>query len=551
MDEFDVIVVGGGLAGICAAERAVRSGAKTALVTKGWLGGIGVRGSGASGCGTTEAGVPAFFRLLEESFDADDFRDKIINAGLGVVDRDMVSFFVEEFVKMESEAEEIMGYYRQPGPFSLGVPLVHAHLDAVRRHAKIYSQATAAQVLVRDNLCHGVLCVDESSGETFPLYGKAVILAAGGYAGLFSVNVHPECVSGDGYALGLKAGAEAINLGFMQIFTMTTGPTRNLIHFPDEEHLSKVYNAGGAEFLADYLPAGISLSECIRENTLHAPFSVRDKASRYLAIGIVEEIKAGRATPSGGIYVDLRDCNSFRNTRQDHFFRYRGIDASVNPVEVSMGFQCSNGGLRINRRMETTVAGLFAAGENAGGLHGADRLGGNMLAGCIITGRIAGEQAAEYARNRLHVERLACEPKELTAARPDLAKEYSPLIMKIRQSAWENLLVIKSKSSINRFNALTDDICEEARRITGDTAAVPVEVENLLILAKALAKTALERKESRGGFYREDYPNPAQERPEAHAITLSEAGEVVLHKKVLDPQWNPDSKNVLDKERWG
>ena len=80
-----------------------------------------------------------------------------------------------------------------------------------------------------------------------------------------------------------------------------------------------------------------------------------------------------------------RDCPSFRNTRQDHFFRYRGIDASAHPVEISMGFQCCNGGLRINRKMETTVAGLFAAGENAGGLHGADRLGGNMLAGCIIS----------------------------------------------------------------------------------------------------------------------------------------------------------------------
>ncbi|MHC4680854.1 MAG: FAD-binding protein, partial [Planctomycetota bacterium] len=281
------------------------------------------------------------------------------------------------------------------------------------------------------------------------------------------------------------------------------------------------------------------------------PFSVRDKASRYLAIGIVEEIKAGRATRSGGIYVDLRDCPSFRHTPQDHFFRYRGIDASAHPIEVSMGFQCCNGGLRINKRMETTVAGLFAAGENAGGLHGADRLGGNMLAGCIISGRIAGEQAAGHAQNRACTEHLPYQPKELTAGKPDLAKEYAHLIMEIRQYAWGNLLVIKSKSSINRFQARIDEICEEARRIAGDPTAVPVEVENLLILGKALAETTLERKESRGGFYREDYPVPAQGKPEAHALTLSETGEVALRKEVLDPQWNPDFKNRLDNERWG
>jgi succinate dehydrogenase/fumarate reductase flavoprotein subunit len=271
----------------------------------------------------------------------------------------------------------------------------------------------------------------------------------------------------------------------------------------------------------------------------------------YLAIGIVGEIKAGRATPSGGIYVDLRDYPSFRDTPQDHFFRYRGIDASSHPIEVSVGFQCCNGGLRINKKMETTVEGLFAAGENASGLHGADRLGGNMLAGCIISGRMAGEQAAEYAQKCACTEHLPYQPMEWITGKPDMARDYAHLIMEIRQSAWDNLLVIKSESSINRFHARIDEICEKARRIAGNPTAVPVEVESLLILGKALAKTALERKESRGGFYREDYPNPAKGRPEAHIITLSEAGEVALYKEVLDPQWNSDFQNSLDKERWG
>ncbi|MHC4201701.1 MAG: FAD-binding protein, partial [Planctomycetota bacterium] len=491
MDRFDVIVVGGGVAGIYAAEHALRAGARTALVSKGRMGEVGVRGSGASGCGATAKGLPAFFRLLEDSFDADCFRDMITNAGLGVVERDMVSFFVEEFVKMAPSAEEIMSCYEQAHSPTLGTPLVHRRLEFVRENAKIHDGTAAAQLLVSDGVCSGVLCVDEGTGQTFPLYAKAVVLAAGGDAGLFSVNVHPECVSGDGYALGLKAGAEAINLEFMQLFTMTTAPTRNLIHFTSEEHLSNIYNGEGDEFLSLYLPEGITREECLRENTLHAPFSVRDRASRYLAIGIVKEIKAGRATPSGGIYVDLRDCPSFSETDQDRFFRSRGIDVAADPVEVTMGFQCCNGGLRVNRRMETTVAGLYAAGENAGGLHGADRLGGNMLAGCMISGRIAGEQAAAYGQRAAAAVELPWRAQRLIAGSPDPAKRYAPLVMKLRQSAWDNLLVIKSEASVNRFRDVLEEVAEEARKESGGPAALPVEMDDLLVLGKVLATATL------------------------------------------------------------
>ena len=551
MNQFDVIVVGGGVAGIYAAEQAVRAGAKTTLVSKGEIGRVGVRGSGASGCGSTYKGIPAFFRLLDESFDGDAFRDQTISAGLGMVEREMVSFFVDEFIKMKSSAEDIMSLYQRPGPWTLGTPLIRAHMDFVTEGAEIHGRTTAARLLVRDNVCSGVLCVDESTGHTFPLYGKSVVLAAGGDAGLFAVNVHPQCVSGDGYALGLRAGAEAINLEFMQIFTMTTAPTRNLIHFFSEEHLADLRNGEGDEFLSNYLPEGISREQCIRENILHAPFSVRDAASRYLAIGIVGEIAAGRATPSGGICVDLRDFDSFMDSTQAEFLRSRGIDASAAPVEITMGFQCCNGGLRVNTKMATTVEGLYAAGENAGGLHGADRLGGNMLAGCMIFGRIAGEQAAGFARKRSAVEQQSFRPVQLIATGIGPAEKYSKLITELRQSAWDNLLVVKSGRSVERFRNRSMEIAEEVRMMAGDPKDVPVEMENLLVVGKALAAATLERTESRGGFYRHDHPDPSPEIPEAHIITLSQDNEIALRREVLDPDWNPDYQNTLDRQRWG
>ena len=169
----------------------------------------------------------------------------------------------------------------------------------------------------------------------------------------------------------------------------------------------------------------------------------------------------------------------------------------------------------------------------------------------MISGRVAGERAGRYAQTRVRVERLPYQPKVLMAKKPDLTEKYARLIMEIRQSAWNNLLLVKSKSSINRFRSRIDEGWEEARSIAGNPAAVPVELEHLLILGRALAKTALERNESRGGFYREDHPVSAQGRPEAHILTLSETGELRLRKEVLDPQWNPSCQNRLDSERWG
>ncbi len=174
-----------------------------------------------------------------------------------------------------------------------------------------------------------------------------------------------------------------------------------------------------------------------------------------------------------------------------------------------------------------------------------------MLAGCIISGKIAGQQATRCAQNRTCIEQLPYQPGELIVAKPNLLKKYDRLIKQIRQSAWENLLVIKSKSSISCFQARIDEIIEEALTIASNPAAVPVELQNLLILSKALAMTTLERKESRGGCYREDYPVPVQGTPEAHILTMSETGEVAIRKEVLDPQWNSDFQNSLDKERWG
>ncbi len=556
-DDYDVVVVGGGLAAVSAAKWAVESGANVALVTRGWLGSIGVRGSGASSCGATEHGAPSFNRLTDCSFDPDEFQQKIINAGLGLISREKVRLFVEEFVKLQPQAKEVASLYNQPGPYTLGTPLIHHYLAQIKDKITTIPHTTVARILVHDGVCGGICCIHEKSGETFSLRAKAVILAAGGSAGLFSTHVHPECVSGDGYVLGLLAGAKLVNLEFMQIFSMTTAPTRNLIHFWKPEFLHSVKNAHGEAFIVNYLPQGISLEQCIQENMLHNPFSVRDEASRYLGIGITKEIQAGRGSPAGGVYIDLRNCPSFIASRQYYFLRYRGIDAVRIPLEVSMGFQCCNGGLVVDNDMATETVGLYAAGENAGGFHGADRLGGNMLSGCVISGKLAGQAAAAYSRKATMLSSIE-EPKIVSLLgnqphiTPDQRGAYQQMIQEIREMAQNQLLLIKSREGLEKTRQKLDDLTVKAVVVAGSPKQLPIELENMLLLSRALWLATTSREESRGGFYREDFPGPnLTTKPKTHIVSLEQSGNIKLANVIADPEWDPDYQNKLTNKRWG
>lgn len=561
--EFDVLVVGGGLAAISAARWALEGGVRVALVTRGWLGSIGVRGSGASSCGTTEYGKPSISRLVGSgSFDPDKFSQMIINAGLGLVSRGKVQLFVDELLKFQPQAKEINNLYHQPGPYTLGTPLIHHYLAQIRDKITIIPNTTVARLFVKDDICGGVLCIDEKSGESFTLQAKAVILAAGGNAGLFSTHVHPECVTGDGYILGLMAGETLTNLEFMQIFSMTTAPNRNLIHFWKPEYLEIIKNAEGEEFVEKYLPPGITLEQCLHENVMHAPFSVRDRASRYLGVSIAKEVQSGRGTPSGGVFVDLRSSPSFMSSRQYRFLKYKGIDAAKAPLEIGMGFQCCNGGLKVDDRMAAATLGLYAAGENAGGFHGADRLGGNMLSGCVISGKLAGQAAASYSKKTTHPAFTQVRQDQLgivsllgtrSQVPPELRNTYHRMIYDIREVAQHHMLLIKNKKGLEQAQKRLDEIEEKAAAAAAGThGQIPIELGNMLLLSRSLLLATSSREESRGGFYREDFPEmDAKAKPKISRISLNQDGKIALTSEVVDPEWDLDFQNTLSDERWG
>jgi fumarate reductase (CoM/CoB) subunit A len=515
--EADVLVVGGGAAAQRAAIEAYRAGARVALAVNGQLGCIGVRGSGAtaSGTATDRRGfwpVAPSGGILETGF------DDIIQLGLGMADPSLTQILVDEAPAARRALERLGVLFRDRRVFGL-VPTLAA---AIRQtDCQLYENTMVTSLLTRDGACEGAVGIREESGQPIAFQSGAVILGTGGAAQLFKHHVHPPGVAGDGYAMGYRAGAELLNLEFLQIFLGTVFPTVNNIANWVWGQDCKVYNAGGQTFLDNYLPAGASLAEAMMQAVQHSPFSTRDSLSRYLFIGLMKEVMAGRGTVRDGIHMDLTSPRVHPPDERDVWLRYRGIEWDREPFEIVVSAMASNGGFRIDRHGETTVPGLYAVGECAAGSHGADRHGGNMMSACQVFGARAGRHAAKQAtgakRPPLPKETLAAAQARIDALKAAHGR-FKPREIReeLQQAAWQDLLVVRTEAGLNRFLQTVATLREEKLpdiSVEGKKELVEaLELQSLLLYGEMLGKAALMRTESRGGHYREDYP----QRDDAH-----------------------------------
>jgi fumarate reductase (CoM/CoB) subunit A len=558
--ECDVLVVGGGVAATSAVMHAMKENADVGLAVKGCFGAVGQRGAGASSCGTTFSGRPRLPGIHEGDFDQEDLLKKIVAAGLGMADRRLARVLLEDSEAIRSTVDEWGVVWERLGPVGLGYPVVSAVESAIRSSPiELFEKTMIVDLLVHDGRCAGAVGLTER-GDIVLFRAPAVVLATGGNAQLYEQNVHPKCVTGDGYAASLRAGATLMNMEFMQIFFCIPYPTRNLFHVWQREELGTTYNREGRRFLADYLPPGITVEECVDENLKHAPFSTRDRASRYLAVAIVKEVQAGRGTDHGGVYLDLPEPRGRRERAQMEFLRYRGIDRTSGPVELTMGHQCSNGGLRIDTDAMTAIPGVFAAGEATTGMHGADRIGGNMLANCLIFGARAGRSAARWAKKHTaskETDHISAQQQERIRSLAARSGSTAPkdLLSELQRSAWNNALAVRSETSLKKL--LYDIDCLETESEKSLLVREPedltcaLELQNLLLVGKAVATAALHRSESRGGHYREDFPERNRSAiPKALLLTQSDNQQIRLSEEVVDPQWQ-ETDSDIGKERWG
>ncbi|MGW2016465.1 fumarate reductase/succinate dehydrogenase flavoprotein subunit [Streptomyces sp. NPDC001927] len=408
---------------------------------------------------------------------------------------------------------------------------------------KVFQECTVTQIL-RDESGRvaGVFCYERETGRFFVLEAPAVVLATGGIGKSFKVTSNSWEYTGDGHALALLAGAPLVNMEFVQFHPtgMVWPPSVKGILVTESVRGDGgvLRNSEGKRFMFDYIPdvfkekyaqteeEGDRWYEDPDNNRRPPELLPRDEVAR----AINSEVKAGRGSPHGGVFLDVStrmpaEVIKRRLPSMYHQFKeLADVDITAEAMEVGPTCHYVMGGVAVDSDTAATVGvpGLFAAGEVAGGMHGSNRLGGNSLSDLLVFGRRAGWHAAEYATaaergavTEAGIEAAAAEAlAPFGAAEEPSAENPYALHQELQQTMNDLVGIIRREGEMAEALERIAELRVRARRagVEGHRQFNPgwhlaLDLRNMLLVSECVARAALERTESRGGHTREDYPS--------------------------------------------
>ncbi len=502
----DILVIGSGLAGLLSALEAERSGLRVLLV-----------GKFAIGLGTNTSLANGAFTASNSRFSKEDHLRATLESGKGLNQVRLVKTLIEkgsEAIKRLSDygipiLEKRMGYVvdRPKDSSQLpGVLLIKPLIERLKSSSiKLLPGLVIFDLVVEEGETRGAFGFLKD-GKPCLIQSRAVLLSTGGAGAIYRRNDNQRSILGDGYALALRVGLPLFDLEFVQFYPFVIGEPRlsSFLLYPPHPKEVRLFNEKGEDLLERFH---------LRGDLYKAIIAQRDDLS----------IALYNATQEGDVFFDLTQVPQEKWEHYPlNFLKKSKFPFYERPFLISPAAHFFMGGLEIDEKAATSLPGLFAAGEVVWGIHGANRLGGNALTECAVFGPIGGQSAAEYVRQKEQgkdpsdffseglMKKWDRRVRAYLRKRRGTFDQPKDLLKDLKDLAWKYASPVREEESLKegleRLASIEKRI-EEVYPAALKDLFKKRDLENVALLLKAILKGSLLRTESRGSFFRKDYPN--------------------------------------------
>jgi len=563
--EHDVLIIGAGGAGLRAAIEALAQGARVGVVCKSLL--------GKAHTVMAEGGIAAAMANVDPADDwRTHFRDTM-RGGKFLNNWRMAQIHAQEAPERVRELEQWGALFDRTGDGEIlqrafgghtfkrlchvgdrtGLEMIRTLQDrGVHLGIDVYMECAITRLLKDGDRVVGAFGYWRETGRFVVFKAKSVVIATGGIGKAWSITSNSWEYTGDGMALAYDAGAELMDMEFVQFhptgMVWPPGVQGILVTEAVRGEGGVLRNKDGERFMERYDPEKMELS-------------TRDVVAR----AIYTEAKEGRGTEHGGAYLDIshKPADYVKKKLPSMYHQFRelaDVDITQGPMEVGPTCHYMMGGIRVEAETaQATVTGLFAAGEAAAGLHGANRLGGNSLSDLLVFGRRAGVAAADHAKQAGAV---AIDEQQIEEAEHEMLAPFerssgdSPYdIHRDLQETMQNYVGIfrneddlkKGISEIQKLKQRAAVTRVEGSRLFNPGWHLARDLKSMLMVSEAVALSALERKESRGAHSRIDYTNYDDQWGKQNNIVTSDGGKMKLFQRTI-PEMAPELKKILQEK---
>jgi succinate dehydrogenase / fumarate reductase, flavoprotein subunit len=454
-----------------------------------------------------------------------------------------------------------------------GLEMIRTLQDhGIHQGIDVSMETTVLSLLMDGGRVVGALAYDRERGRFHVFQGKAVVLATGGIGKAYRITSNSWEYTGDGHGLAYNAGADLMDMEFVQFHPtgMVWPPSVAGILVTEgvRGEGGVLRNSQGRRFMFDDIPENYRSSTADNEEEGWR-YTQGDKNARrppelltrdHVARCIVREIKEGRGTPHGGVFLDIswikeRIPNAAAHIERKlpsmyhQFKQLADLDITKEPMEIGPTTHYVMGGVKVDGDTQmSTAPGLFAAGECAAGLHGANRLGGNSLSDLLVFGKRAGYHAACFAKQNGagKIDQAQIDREAGRALEPfERAEGEGPYqVQRDLQKMMQELVgIVRVEAEMGAALEGLEKLKQRARRtsVTGSREFnagwhTALDLDNLLAVSEAVTRAGIERRESRGAHFREDYPNKDPEAAKFNIVLRKgSSGEMLLERQPLPP----------------